>query len=138
MAPSALACRLFIVVVNDDENVAQHLARLLRARGHEVFVAHSEGQAERTLLVHPSDVILIDAELNGADGRVVAERLCGPMRRRPLLIGMTNQCPGAAGSPPDGFDHLVQKPVDDGELADLLLSRTVGTKPGMPQVGRRG
>ncbi len=122
--------RLFILIVDEDQAAAQRLAVEVRAQRHEVFIAHNEDQAERTLLVHPCEVILIDANLSGGDGHGVAERLCVPMRKRPLLIGVTNQCLSPGGSSSDGFAHHIQKPIDVGELVKLLLNRAVGAGAG--------
>jgi CheY-like chemotaxis protein len=131
LAPSSPVCRLFILIVQNQDD-AQRLALPLRALGHEVFVARSEEQAERTLLVHPCEVILIDTDLGGGDGRGAAKRLCGPMRVRPMMVAIIP--PGHAGErrTPEGFDHHIGKPVDSADLIELLRKHPGRTRPGMP------
>jgi CheY-like chemotaxis protein len=123
LTPTSLVQRMFILVVENDAE-AQRLAQPLRAVGHEVFMARSEEQAARTLLVHPCDVILISAELSNGDGSATAERLCGPMRKRPVLVAMTGQGTAEERSTPVGFDHHVGKPVDAAGLVELLQKHT--------------
>lgn len=128
--------RMFILVVENDAE-AQRLALPLRAVGHEVFMARSEEQAARTLLVHPCDVILINADLSAGNNSGAAERLCGPMRKRPVLVAMTRQSPAEERATPVGFDHHVGKPVDAADLVELLRKHTSRTQSG-PPVARVG
>jgi DNA-binding response OmpR family regulator len=123
MVVSARAKRLFILILTEDDGQSQPLTLGLRASGHEVFVARSEDQAMRTLLVHASDVILIDTSLAGDDGYEVADRLCVAMRSRPVLVGMTGHDPAAERLRTHRFDHHIQKPVDVSALADFLSVR---------------
>lgn len=69
MVVSAPVKRQFILILTQDDVSAQPLTLRLRAHGHEVFIARSEDQAARTLLVHASDVILIDTWLDGGTDR---------------------------------------------------------------------
>jgi DNA-binding response OmpR family regulator len=120
MVVSAPMKRQFILILTQDDVSAQPLTLRLRAHGHEVFIARSEDQAVRTLLVHASDVILIDTWLDGEDGYEIADRLCVPMRRRPVLVGIAGRDAGAERSQAHRFDHEVAKPVDATKLAEYL------------------
>jgi CheY-like chemotaxis protein len=131
LSPSAR--RLFILILMEDDGHVQPLTLGLRAHGHEVFAARSEDQAGRTLLVHASDVILIDTSLNGEDGYEIADRLCAPMRRRPVLVGIRGQDPGADGPRVRGFDHHVRKPVDAAALAEYLSVLVRCPRDGWPK-----
>jgi CheY-like chemotaxis protein len=125
MVVSAPVKRQFILILTEDDVAAQPLALRLRAHGHEIFVARSEDQAVRTLLVHPADVIVIDTWVNGEDGYEIADRLCVPMRRRPLLVGITGDNPGTDRSRTHQFDHHLERPVDAAALAEFLPARSV-------------
>jgi DNA-binding response OmpR family regulator len=124
MVASILVKRLFILILTEDDGAAQPLTLRLRAHGHEVFIARSEDQAVRTLLVHASDVILIDTWLDGEDGYEIADRLCVPMRRRPVLVGITGHDPDADRLRTHRFDHHVPKPVDATALAEYLSAHS--------------
>jgi CheY-like chemotaxis protein len=120
MNPRPVFRPLFILVVDGHDETAQGLARVLRSLRHEVFIAHSEEQAERTLLVHPSEVILIDSNLGGKNGSALARRLGGQMKKPPLLVAMTDPSRNGEGSPLAGFDRHIEKPVDAATLVELL------------------
>jgi len=126
MVMSGRVKRLFILILTEDDGHAQPLTLGLRAHGHEVFIARSEDQATRTLVVHASDVILVDTSLAGDDGYEVADRLCVPMKKRPMLIGMTGHNPAAERLRTHQFDYHVQKPVDVTALAEYLSAPTDG------------
>ena len=130
MAPSSPICRLFILIVQNEDD-AQRLAFALRAVGHEVFLARSEEQAARTLLVHPCEVILIDTDLSDGDGHGAVKRLCAPMRKRPMMVAMTRPSNAEVCPPPDGFDHQIDKPVDTAGLIELLRRHPHRTRLGM-------
>jgi len=131
LAPSSPVCRLFILIVQNEED-AQRLAFALRAVGHDVFLARREEQAARTLLVHPCEVILIDSDLSGGDGHGAVKRLCAPMRKRPMMVAMTRPSNGEERPTPDGFDHQIGKPVDTAGLIELLRRHPSGSRQGMP------
>ena len=131
MAPSSPVCRLFILIVQNEED-AQRLALPLRAVGHEVFVARSEEQAARALLVHPCEVILFDSDLSSGDGHGAVKRLCAPMRKRPMMVAMTRPNNAEVRPTPEGFDHHIDKPVDAAGLIELLRRHPSGSRHGMP------
>jgi|GEM_PF-2717687 len=126
MVVSTRASRLFILILTEDDGQAQPVTLQLRANGHEVFVARGEEQATRILVIHAADVILIDTWLNGEDGYEIADRLCVPMRRRPMLVGVVGRDGGPDRLRTHLFDHRVEKPVNVTALADLLLSHFNG------------
>jgi CheY-like chemotaxis protein len=120
MNPRPVFRPLFILVVDGHDDNAQSLARVLRSHRHEVFIAHSEEQAERTLLVHPSDVILIDSNLGDENGSALARRLGGQMKKAPLLVAMTDPSRNGGGPRLAGFDRHIEKPIDAANLVELL------------------
>jgi DNA-binding response OmpR family regulator len=122
MVVAARASRLFIVILTEDDGQAQPVTLQLRGHGHEVFVARSEEQATRLLVVHAADVILIDTWLDGEDGFAIADRLCVPMKRRPMLVGIVGRDTGSDRSQTHRFDHRVNKPVNVMILAEILAS----------------
>ncbi len=112
-----------VLVVDDDEEVAESTAVLLRLQGHEVRVAHTgEDGLEQAATFRP-DLVLLDIGLPGIDGYETARRL----RARPegasvCLVAVTGygQREVRARSRLAGFDHHLVKPVDPQALSILL------------------
>jgi two-component system, NtrC family, sensor kinase len=65
-ADAQASCR--ILVVDDEEPVANLLARLLRQLGHTPIVAHSADEALARLAQDPIDLILTDVKMPGMSG----------------------------------------------------------------------
>jgi signal transduction histidine kinase/methanogenic corrinoid protein MtbC1 len=119
-----------ILVIEDNQDAARTLQRLLRRSGHEVEVADS-GPAglERARAWHP-EIVLCDLGLPGMDGFAVARALRGDeMTAGATLIAITGygleedrqRCREA------GFDRHLTKPVNPEELHRLLGGLTEGT-----------
>src|SRR5262249_37672636 len=74
--PHPCARPLKVLVVDDNVDAAQSLALLLRARGHEVEVAHDGASTLALAAAQRPDVIFLDIGLpGGLDGYEVARRL---------------------------------------------------------------
>ena len=117
---------LRILLVEDDGDLAETLAALLRIYGHEVQVARDGPTALRLAADQPPDVGLLDLGLpGGMDGYEVARRLREQeVDKLPLLIAVTG-----SGQDEDrrrskeAVIHLhLLKPVD-GEALNRLLHR---------------
>jgi CheY-like chemotaxis protein len=120
-APRAIVQKR-ILVVDDNVDAAESLGTLLRAMGHEVFVAH-DGQTALDLLgkARP-DIALLDITMPGMSGYELARRVrarAGSALRIVALSGF--------GLPEDraraleaGFDQHMVKPVDPAFLRSLL------------------
>jgi CheY-like chemotaxis protein len=114
---------LRILVVEDQVDVAETMARLLELFGHEVQVARDGPQALATALAWRPDFILLDLGLPGMDGYEVARRLRQePACQKTVLIAVTGH-----GQPVDrqrshaaGIDYHLLKPVQPDVLRSLL------------------
>jgi len=110
-----------ILLVDDNRDLAESLAALLRLSGHEVALAADGPEALRNLEASRPDVALIDIGLPGMNGYEVARRLraqgCGAR-----LVAVT----GYGGreereqSQDAGFDDYFVKPIDPAVLDQLL------------------
>ena len=115
---------LRVLVVDDSQDSARSLARVLKLWGHEVRVAHDGPAAIEATQSEAFDVILLDIGLPGMDGYQVAERLRtrfgspGPFVDRPDRL-RTGGRPGPLPRSVGFDDHLV-KPVDLDRLRALL------------------
>jgi PAS domain S-box-containing protein len=114
---------LRVLVVDDNVDMAQGLARLLTQLGHTVTMAHDGHAALAAARRIRPEVIVLDIGLPGLDGYSVAEAL----RREPELAGMRLVAVSGYGRAEDkdrtkaaGFDHHLVKPVDFGQLVSVI------------------
>jgi signal transduction histidine kinase/ActR/RegA family two-component response regulator len=112
-----------ILVVDDNPDSAESLARLLQHAGNETQVAQDGMEAiERAAAFRP-DVILLDIglpKLNGYDAcRRIREQ---PWGKDMVLVALTGwgQEDDRRRSRDVGFDHHLVKPVEPGDLMKLL------------------
>ncbi len=122
-AAPAPANPMRVLVVDDNEDGARLLARLLRSGGHRASLAYDGPAALESALSEPPDVVLLDIGLPGMDGFEVARRLReseGP--NRALLVALTGygREEDLRRSREAGFDHHMVKPVDPRALNELL------------------
>ncbi len=117
--------QLRVLVVDDDHDNADTLARLLQRLGHEVATAHDGVQALAAAEGFRPEAIVLDVSLPDWDGLELARRIrSAPWGRNVLLIAYTGWGhPDARHrSHEAGFDHHLVKPVDLAELAKLLVT----------------
>jgi PAS domain S-box-containing protein len=112
-----------ILVVDDNEDVAESLAMLLRLSEHHVRVAHSGPAALELAKGFRPEVVFLDIGMPGMDGNEVARCL----RQQPGLDGVALVALTGWGAAEDrrrsaaaGFDHHLVKPVEPGDLHTLL------------------
>ncbi len=112
-----------ILIVDDNDDSARGLARLLRLLGHDIRTAHDGPEAVAIALQDPPDVVLLDIGLPGMDGYQVASELrkheaC----RSALIIAVSGygQDDDRRRSRESGFDHHLVKPIDHDALLTLL------------------
>ena len=114
-APPARLAPLRVTLVEDNHDVREAVAQLLRSAGHRVAEAAS-GEAGLALLrAQATDVALVDIGLPGIDGLELARRLrAEPATRGLLLLALTayGDDRTRALAAEAGFDGLLQKPFD--------------------------
>jgi signal transduction histidine kinase/integral membrane sensor domain MASE1/CheY-like chemotaxis protein len=118
-----------ILVVEDNADVAETLALLLREWGHQTLVAHDGHAALEAADRHRPDVVLLDIGLPGMDGYEVARRLRQEYGlSSALLIAVTGygQEEDRRRSREASIDHHLVKPVDPALLARLLGGAPAG------------
>ena len=130
-APASLeAAGRRVLVVEDNPDGADTLARLLRVSGHDVRTAGDGSTALEAAGVFRPEVILLDIGLPGISGYEVATQL----RRLPGLASVFLVALTGYGQERDrdlsrraGFDLHLTKPVDHQMLLRVLRSPVPGT-----------
>ncbi len=115
---------LRVLVVEDDAINRTVVTELLRQIGHRVVVADSPEKALRELAGYPFDVLMLDIRLPGMSGLelLTRARAMAPENRAPLYVALTANT-GAGDIEryrQGGFDYVLEKPVEQGQLARLL------------------
>ena len=111
-----------ILVIEDDEYSRDALAHLLAAEGYEAQSA-SDGESGLTKAheLHP-DVIVLDLNLPGIDGKQVIQMLRGdgPLRDVPILIITGDEDRAAQSAVELGADGYLTKPVEFDDLIGAI------------------
>jgi PAS domain S-box-containing protein len=114
-----------VLVVDDDQDVADSLAMLMESLGAETRTAHDGGAAVEAAAAFEPEIALIDIRMNGIDGyetaRLLRERLG---ERTPLLVALTGlgQDRDREAALEAGFDLHLTKPVSADALERVLVS----------------
>lgn len=110
-----------VLLVDDEADFLEALARRLSGRGYTVSVARDGAEATRAVHDAPPDVVVLDVRLPGADGVSVLRRLklAHPEMEIILLTGHASAASGIAGMRLGAFDYLL-KPVEIDELCERL------------------
>ena len=112
-----------ILVVDDNQDAAWSLAKLLSLLGHDVRTAHDGPSAITQAREHEPRYIVLDIGLPGKDGYQVASELRKEsFGRNAILIAVTGygQTPDRRRAREAGFDHYLVKPINHDELLNLL------------------
>ena len=114
-----------VLVVDDNADSARGMARLLRAKGHEVLVAHDGPRALEIARSEPFDAVLLDIGLPGMDGYEVLATLKAEGTAAETLIAISGygQDEDLRRSREAGFDHHLVKPIDHAVLLRLIAEK---------------
>lgn len=120
-----------LLVVDDNADSANGLARLLRRRGYLVDVVYDGESALAHALATPPAALLLDIGLPGIDGYETLRRLrlqAGSTRAAPVCIALTGygQEEDFHRSRASGFDAHFIKPVDIASLLACLRQHQLG------------
>jgi len=117
------ALPLRILVVDDDKDVADSTAMLLREEGHDVQIANDGTAAIELALDYLPAVVLLDIGMPGMNGYEVARRLRTERKLGATwLVALTGwgQEQDRLNSKEAGFDHHLVKPADVPALESVL------------------
>ena len=118
-APRAKGEPLRVLVIDDEEWSRTLLAKYLRDAGNSVVLAN-DGAAG---VAHASrggfDIVITDRAMPGMSGGQVAAAVKRVAPHVPILL-LTGDIIGAGGSVPDGVDGVLEKPVTQREVTDMV------------------
>jgi DNA-binding response OmpR family regulator len=134
-----------VLVVEDERDLADAIARSLRREGYAVDLAHAGDDALVKAAAYPYDLICLDLNLPRLDGREVCRRIRSEERRdgeaQPRILMLTAR--GGVGDRvaglDDGADDYLVKPFELRELAArvrALLRRAGEPANGQLRVGK--
>ncbi|WP_459934371.1 response regulator [Fundidesulfovibrio butyratiphilus] len=113
-----MAEKCSVLLVDDEAEFIETLAKRLKRRGLEVSLANSGQQALDSLAANPVDVVVLDVKMPGMDGIEALTRIKAlvPGVEVVMLTAHANVEVALKGMELGAFDYLM-KPV---ELDDLL------------------
>jgi two-component system CheB/CheR fusion protein len=121
--PGMSAATLNVLVIEDNEDVAETLTMLLEELGHRVSLARTGRSGVALVQEMEPNVVLCDIGLPGMDGLEVCRQIRAlPTKTRPIMVAVTGwgQDADRRKTQEAGFDHHLVKPVGIGSLNQLL------------------
>jgi PAS domain S-box-containing protein len=124
-APTALGASRRVLVVDDNVDAANSIAKVLQLFGHHVQCVYDGPGALSAADEFRPDVVVLDIGLPGMDGYEVARRLrASPTFERVPIVAVTGygQDEDRGRSRQAGFNEHLAKPVDPEALHKLILA----------------
>lgn len=111
-----------VLIVEDENDVADLIGGVLDLEGYEIRLAVGENALEEALSFHP-DLVLLDLMMPVVDGFEVARRIRanGATRALPIVV-MTAMHDPAGRAAEIGTPHYLSKPFDIDELLDRVAT----------------
>ncbi len=114
-----------VLVVDDDVDMAESTAIILRESGHDVRTAHNGSSALQLALEFMPHAVLLDIGLPGMSGHEVARRMRElPALKSTIIVAVTGygQENDSRISREAGFNHHLVKPAEYEEIHLILDS----------------
>ena len=129
-----------ILVVDDEADLADAIAKGLRREGYAVDVVYSGDDALDVLTHTAYDLVSLDLTMRGTDGREVARQIRMRLGTEPRILMLTarDAIRDRVAGLDDGADDYLVKPFAFPELAArvrLLLRRDSGHRDSLLRVG---
>jgi len=116
---------LCVLIADDDRDIVDTMARLLRAEGHIVQSAYTGKDVLPAVRIFRPDAIILAISIPQMSGYAVAQAIRQLFTdvRRPLLIGISGVWKDFADrriAEQVGFDHYLEKPAEPAKLLAIL------------------
>ncbi len=112
-----LARPVCVIVADDDDDVREVVATILRCDGYDVHEAHDGAEALELAQTHPPDLFVSDVRMPRVDGLDLVERLRAQGSTTPVVL-MTAYKTKA----PPGVYALFQKPFEVDDLRTAVMN----------------
>ena len=123
--PAAVSSRkLNILIVEDHENTAMVMSKLLKRNGHEVMTASTVRQALDVLRTTPLDLLVSDLGLPDGNGFEVMKELSKISDAKGIAISGYGMEEDLERSSRAGFSAHLTKPIDVQKLQETILQIT--------------
>ncbi|HEY8520681.1 MAG TPA: hybrid sensor histidine kinase/response regulator [Gammaproteobacteria bacterium] len=120
-APPAAAARQRLLIVEDNAEVADLFALLLKSLGHEAHVAYAGQHGVSLAATLEPDMVFIDIGLPDISGHEVARRIRALLGdRAPPLVALSGYPPSERTGDGGLFRDYVLKPIDRERIARLF------------------
>jgi PAS domain S-box-containing protein len=116
---------LNVLVVDDSVDMAESMAMLVKAAGHDVRTVYDGSTALEVALDYRPDAVLLDIGLPGLNGYEVAKSIRQQQLLQPVtLIAVTGYGQGGdrEASHEAGFDHHLVKPAEFKDVQSILAT----------------
>lgn len=111
----------YILIVEDEEDLAENLADLLELEGYQTKICHSGEAAIQSVEDHVPDLVLLDIQLTGMDGIEALRRLKETHPTLPVIMVSASSQRGMSIKIEEyGADGFMLKPYDQDELLKLI------------------
>lgn len=108
-----------ILVVDDDQNIRDSLAEVLRAENYAVRLADDGNEAVRQFLQGPPDLILLDLNMPNLNGWEAFQIMAELYPYMPVIV-ITARPGQAVRAAQAGIDMLLEKPLDIPSLLEAI------------------
>jgi two-component system CheB/CheR fusion protein len=122
--PTISSRKLNILIVEDHENTAAVMSKLLKRNGHEVVTASTVRQALYLLRTTPLDLLVSDLGLPDGDGFEVMTELSKISDAKGIAISGYGMEEDVERSSRAGFSAHLTKPIDVQKLQETILQVT--------------
>jgi signal transduction histidine kinase len=115
---------LRILVIEDNDDIADTMADLLRDLGHSVWVARTGPEGVTMVKDTAPELVLCDIGLPGMDGIEVCRAVRGmQLGAQPIMVALTGwgREDDRRRTSEAGFDHHLVKPIAADKLNDVLV-----------------
>ncbi len=110
-----------ILVVDDEEELAENMADLLELEGYDVDVCFSGEEALKTMNEQSYSLVLLDIQMTGIDGLEVLRMIKEKKPNLPVFMVSASSQKGTKEKISEyGGDAMILKPYDQDELLALI------------------